>query len=75
MNKHLYVYILANSKNGILYTGMNSNLARRIKEHKQHHASGFSDMCGIRKELDSSLRWNDGVVLMGWIIQEPPQGI
>ena len=36
------VYILANKKNGTLYTGVTSNLARRIFEHKNNLVKGFS---------------------------------
>lgn len=31
-----YVYILTNQKNGVFYTGMTSDLLRRMHEHKQH---------------------------------------
>ena len=36
------VYILANHKNGTLYTGVTSDLVRRIWEHKQDLAEGFT---------------------------------
>ena len=31
-----YVYLLCNSHKNVIYTGVTSNLARRIWEHKQH---------------------------------------
>ena len=34
MNNQYYVYIVANKKNGTLYTGMTNNLIRRIYEHR-----------------------------------------
>ena len=34
MEKKGYVYILFNKKNGTLYTGVTSNLVKRIYEHK-----------------------------------------
>jgi len=35
MNKHLYVYILTNYQNTVLYTGITNSLLRRILEHKK----------------------------------------
>ena len=43
MTKTAYVYILASKKNGTLYTGVTSNLERRMYEHKiKSHAESFS---------------------------------
>lgn len=36
------VYILASKKNGTLYTGVTSDLIRRIWEHKNHIRSHFA---------------------------------
>ena len=36
-----YVYILASKRNGTLYTGVTSDLPRRIWEHRQGLASKF----------------------------------
>ena len=49
MPKHFYVYILASSRNGTLYTGMTSNLPRRIAEHKEHFLQGFTDKYNVTK--------------------------
>ncbi len=37
-----YVYILANKKNGTLYTGITSNLIKRVYQHKVKIYGGFS---------------------------------
>ena len=37
-----HVYILASRKNGTLYVGITNDLARRVFEHKQGVAEGFS---------------------------------
>jgi putative endonuclease len=36
------VYILTNKRNGTLYTGVTSNLKKRIHEHKNGVVDGFS---------------------------------
>ena len=36
MEKHFFVYILANKTNTAIYTGVTSNLPARIYEHRQH---------------------------------------
>jgi len=42
MEKIPCVYILANRKNGTLYTGVTSNLSKRIHEHKTGIADSFT---------------------------------
>jgi putative endonuclease len=36
------VYILASKRNGTLYTGVTSNLAKRVWEHKNNIIDGFT---------------------------------
>ncbi|WP_395476451.1 GIY-YIG nuclease family protein [Rickettsia endosymbiont of Pantilius tunicatus] len=36
------VYITTNKKNDILYTGVTSNLIKRIYQHKNENIKGFS---------------------------------
>ena len=42
MDKQPCVYLLANKRNGTLYTGVTSNLVKRIWEHKPHIVEGFT---------------------------------
>jgi putative endonuclease len=42
MDKEFYVYILASKRNGTLYTGVTSNLIKRIWQHKNDLVEGFS---------------------------------
>jgi putative endonuclease len=37
-----YVYLLASRRNGTLYCGVTNDLARRVKEHRQGTAEGFT---------------------------------
>ena len=43
-----YVYILASNKNGTLYIGVTNNLKRRIYEHKQGLADGFTKKYNVK---------------------------
>ncbi len=47
--KYGYVYILFNKKNGTLYTGVTSNLVKRIYEHKNKIIEGFTSKYGVDK--------------------------
>lgn len=47
MSKAACVYILASKRNGILYTGVTSDLGRRIYEHKHHLLDGFTKKYGV----------------------------
>ncbi len=42
------VYILASKRNGTLYTGVTSNLAQRVWQHKQGSVSGFASKYGVK---------------------------
>ncbi len=42
------VYIVANRRNGTLYTGVTSNLPKRAFEHRQGQVAGFSKQYGCK---------------------------
>jgi putative endonuclease len=42
MDMVFFVYILASKRNGTLYVGVTSNLARRMSEHKAKLVPGFT---------------------------------
>jgi len=48
-NKQGYIYILFNKRNGTLYTGVTSNLVKRIYEHKQKFVDSFTKKYNVDK--------------------------
>ena len=40
--KQPVVYLLASKKNGTLYTGVTSNIVKRVWQHKNNAADGFT---------------------------------
>ena len=42
-----YVYILASRRNGTLYTGVTSDLVKRVHEHKSGKVDGFTKTYGV----------------------------
>lgn len=49
MNKQYYIYIMTNKNNTVIYTGVTNNLKRRVYEHKEKLASGFTEKYNINK--------------------------
>jgi putative endonuclease len=49
MDKRYYVYILTNKTNRVLYTGITSNLVRRVYEHKSRLVDGFTKKYKVDK--------------------------
>ncbi len=49
MDKQYYVYIMTNTANTCLYTGITNDLRRRIYEHKEKITGGFTKRYNISK--------------------------
>ncbi|WP_028586096.1 GIY-YIG nuclease family protein [Desulfogranum mediterraneum] len=47
MKQPCVFYILASKRNGTLYTGVTSDLLKRVWEHKNNQADGFTQKYGI----------------------------
>jgi len=45
--KQYYVYILASKRNGTLYTGLTSDLIKRVYEHKNNLIGGFTEKYNV----------------------------
>jgi putative endonuclease len=44
-----WVYIMTNRPNGTLYTGVTSNLPRRVWEHRKGWVDGFTKRYGLKR--------------------------
>ncbi len=42
VSKQAYIYILTNKSNTVLYTGVTSDLKKRVWQHKEKVADGFT---------------------------------
>ncbi len=49
VQKQYYVYIATNKRNTVLYTGVTNDLQRRIFEHKNKLADGFTKKYNVDK--------------------------
>ncbi len=49
MSKTYFVYILASKRNGTLYIGVTSDLARRVWEHREGMIEGFTKKYGVSR--------------------------
>ena len=47
--KDSYIYIMASQKNGTLYTGVTTDLKRRVFEHKNNLTHGFTAKYSIHE--------------------------
>jgi putative endonuclease len=48
-NRQSYVYILTNKYNKVLYTGVTSDLKKRVWEHREKRADGFTKSYNLTK--------------------------
>jgi len=49
VDKQPSVYILASKRNGTLYVGVTSNLVKRVWEHKNDMAEGFTKRYAVHR--------------------------
>jgi len=47
MHTESYIYLLANKNNNVLYTGVTSDLIRRVYEHKAKLVKGFTQKYNV----------------------------
>jgi putative endonuclease len=48
MDKYFAVYIMASDRNGTLYTGISSDLIKRVWEHREGVVDGFTKEYGVK---------------------------
>jgi putative endonuclease len=48
MDRYFAVYIMASQRNGTLYTGITSNLIKRVFEHREGVIDGFTKRYGVK---------------------------
>jgi putative endonuclease len=49
MNQQYYVYMMTNKSDSVIYTGITSDLKKRIYEHKEKLVAGFTAKYNIAK--------------------------
>ena len=49
MEKQFYVYILASKRNGTLYSGVTSDIVKRVWQHKNDLLECFTRKYGVKK--------------------------
>ena len=47
--KNFYVYIMSNDQNTVLYTGVTNDLRKRVYQHKEQMADGFTKKYNLKK--------------------------
>jgi len=56
-----FVYMLASRRNGTLYIGMTDDLAKRVWQHREGVAAGFTKQYGVKTLIRAA--WNARVGL------------
>ena len=56
--KNYYVYILSSKRNGTLYTGVTSDIIKRVYEHKNGLVEGFSKKYSIHNLVWYEAHWS-----------------
>jgi len=49
MQKQAYVYLLTNKLNTVIYTGVTSDLQKRVFEHREGLVDGFTQKYNVKK--------------------------
>ena len=47
MSRRFFVYILSNTRRGVLYVGVTNDLTRRVAQHKAKAVPGFTKTYGV----------------------------
>ena len=54
-----WVYIVANRRNGLIYTGVTADLAARITQHREDRGSAYCRRYGIKMLVYAE--WHDNI--------------
>ena len=70
------VYIMSSRKNGTIYTGVTSDLMKRVWEHKNNVIKGFTSQYGVHRLVyyeessDMQSAFNREKQIKGWLRQK-----
>lgn len=73
MAKKYFVYMMTNRKGGVIYTGITSDLIRRVYEHKEKLIPGFTNRYNLTKLVfvEETCDVNDAIArekqIKGWL--------
>lgn len=66
MERNFFVYIMTNQRNTVLYTGVTSDLVRRVHEHRSKAVPGFT----ARYNVDKLVFYEAAATAEGAILRE-----